>query len=129
ISVAQSCNKNQTRLQLQQKRFLENAQAKSSSQHWSLPICLPSHGRNPECQLLREKEQTLEFAGCGTDPVFLNYQGKGYFITEYHPEEESKLLKGAAKLEEAERMVFARDEWYLIMAGERSVGNFLDLAQ
>jgi aminopeptidase N len=130
ISVAETCDKNETSLRLQQRRFLESSSEKSAAtQHWSMPICLSVDGRNPQCQLLREKEQSLRFSGCKTAPVFLNHKGSGYFITEYQPETETKFLEAAAKLEESERMVFSRDEWYLIMAGERPVNNFLKLSK
>ena len=99
------------------------------SQKWSLPVCFSSNNEKLQCQVLRETEQTLRFQGCTREPVFLNRTGRGYYITEYQPAVEARISKDAMKLDPAERMAFARDEWYLVMAGKTQIGKYLQLVK
>ena len=127
LSVEQSCEGNSTVLHIRQSRFLESKKADQETQQWVVPVCPSAGGADQTCELLRNREQTIRIKGC--KPVtFLNRDGKGYFISEYQPEMEALLLRGVDSLPEQERMVFARDEWYLVSSGMRPVGNYLQLA-
>lgn len=128
VSVRESCEGGEAVFHLRQRRFLENGGPETGSpQLWILPVCPASAAEDQPCQLLREAEQTFRFKGCN-GVSFLNRGGDGYFVTEYDPETEAQLIRQAGVLPERERMTLARDQWYLVMAGTRPVGTYLQLA-
>ncbi|HSP05687.1 MAG TPA: M1 family metallopeptidase, partial [Acidobacteriota bacterium] len=129
VAVQEACDGKDTVFHLRQRRFLEKGGPESgTSQLWVLPVCPASTAGDQPCQLLREREQTLRFKGCD-GASFLNRDGDGYFVTEYEPETEAQMIRRAEALPERERMTFARDEWYLVRAGTRPIGTFLQLVE
>lgn len=127
LEVQESCEGAETVLHIRQSRFFEDPHHKSENpQRWTVPIC-PAAG-DQTCQLLREEEQTFRVKNCNA-PEFLNRNGTGYFITEYQPDTETLLLQRINTFQETERMAFARDEWFLVNAGTRPVGTYLQIAR
>jgi aminopeptidase N len=107
----------------QQRMVIDTTAPPAPAQLWSIPICYERNGQRT-CEVLREPQQTFHVSGC--DPVFVNPNARGYFLTEYAPDVTRRLA--TASLRETERYALVRDEWFLTRAGRRGVGDYLTLA-
>ena len=57
-----------------------------------------------------------------------NADGRGYYFTEYAPEDVRALARRASTLSPSERLDLLGDEWWMARAGRHDIGVFLDLA-
>lgn len=126
VSVSSRCDGGNTIVELTQERFRGIPATKG--QRWQIPVCFDA-GPNQEtrCELLSELQQSVTLDGCHA-PLFANANGFGYYITSYAEDDAAALRKALALRDPAERLVLARDEWYLVRAGRKNVGDYLDLA-
>jgi aminopeptidase N len=70
--------------------------------------------------------QTISAPGCYN--VFANADARGYYFTEYTPEQVRALARSAAGLKPVERISLLGDEWWIVRAGRHDIGVYLDLA-
>jgi aminopeptidase N len=108
---------------LTQQRFLSDPAStnKQSAELWTIPICF-----GDRCELLRERQQIFRVAGC--DPIYLNHNARGYYITQYPAADVPRLAKSAS-LSKYERYALIREDWMLVRSGRRDVADFLKTAE
>ncbi|MBF5041092.1 M1 family metallopeptidase [Aggregicoccus sp. 17bor-14] len=132
IAVRNRCEGDRTKVTLRQQRFLSNpgsAPKGASAELWQVPVCLRSGKEGaPQCELLRQREQTFSVQGCHPW-VFANAGASGFYRTRYAPEA-LRALSGEvmSALSPAERIVLLQDQWALVLAGDGEVSEVLQLA-
>lgn len=125
------CVGNETEITVEQNRFFVGraSSAKNSPELWQIPICWrdPVSGRSG-CELMTAKRQTFKLADCTPDLVG-NASGTGYYVVAYEPAEATdRLASMRTRLLPAERVTLLRDQWFLVRANRRPIGDYLDLA-
>lgn len=126
VSVASRCEGDKTVVDLTQERF--RSVPATGTSLWQIPVCFDVAGSDAtRCELLTEPEQTVTLDGCHS-PVFANANGFGYYLTSYSPSDSAAIRNALPQRDPAERLVLARDEWYLVRAGRKNIGDYLDLA-
>ncbi len=113
-----------------QSRFFNSAQAPdgATAQSWTLPLCFKT-ATAPQCALITPATHDVALPAGAASPLYVNAASKGYFRTEYTPEETAAITAAAeTKLSVEERIGFIGDRWALMEAGHGSVGDYLDLA-
>jgi len=122
VTVKFVCENGNMLATLTQQRFFSDPRVamKASPEQWTIPICF-----RDQCELLREKQQTIRFSGC--DPVYLNRGARGYYLTQYQPSDVLRMASSPS-LSAVERYSLLREEWALTRAGRRDVGDYLRLA-
>ena len=91
---------------------------------WSIPMCPKTMG----CAVLSAASAHLSVSGCGR-PIFLNANGRGYFVTDYSDAERKALLGRLTDLNSAERIMLRSNEGLLVSLLRRDVGDYLALLQ
>ena len=132
VNFRARCVGNETEITVEQNRFFVGraASAKDSAELWQIPICWrdPGSGRNG-CELMTAKRQSFKVANCTPDMVG-NAGGTGYYVLSYEPAEATaRLASMRASLLPAERLTLLRDQWFLVRANRRTIGDYLDLAE
>ena len=115
---------------VEQSRFFNSGQAAegATAQSWTLPLCFKTSAA-PQCALITPATHDLALPSGTGSPLYVNAATKGYFRTEYTPEETAAITAAAeTKLSVEERIGFVGDRWALMEAGHGSVGDYLDLA-
>jgi len=122
ITATSVCEAGNTKLTLTQQRFFSDPEmmAKPSPELWTIPVCF-----RDQCELLRQRTQTFAVKGC--DPVYLNRNARGYYITQYEPDAVLRLA-AAPSLTPFERYALLREDWLLVRAGRRDVADFMRVA-
>ena len=116
-------------LTVSQNRFILPPQAapKPTSQ-WTLPLCFKTAGI-PECSLILPSAHDVATPPGATMPIYINAGSKGYFRTEYTPEQVAAIITVIeTSLTPEERIGFVGDRWAMMQTGHGSVGEYLDLA-
>ncbi|MEZ5419560.1 MAG: M1 family metallopeptidase [Vicinamibacterales bacterium] len=131
LSVSTSCQGGNTRVTVRQRRFNGTPSASGTAaamppQAWSLPVCVKTGTGATTCQVVSAPTETFTAQGCG--PAMVNADARGYYITEYAPEDALALATRTPALTPAEKVSPLGDEWRLVRAGRHDVGTFLDLA-
>ena len=131
VRVEAKCQGNTTDIALRQERFvgMTGSSTDSTAQLWTIPVCFTTPGSNSQrCTLLDKREQRMPLAVCAAD-VFANAGGRGYYFSEYPPEEVRAIARTArASLAPAERLSLLGDEWWMVRAGRHDIGVYLDIA-
>jgi aminopeptidase N len=123
VHASDACKGKKRTAVLEQERLLPAGQ--DVAQTWALPIC-PKSG--PRCYTFTTPKQSFELDGC-RQPLFLNRDGRGYYVTDY-TERERNLLKAHLKdLTTAERMVLRSNESLLVTLNRRDIADYLALLQ
>jgi len=93
-------------------------------------VCSPSVAlvRVGSTRLRHEPLPSSNETLCGCEPVFVNADARGYYVSEYTPEAVRALVKRAPALTRVERLSLANDEWWLTQSARHPIGVFLDLA-
>jgi aminopeptidase N len=129
VHVGSKCVGDATELTLTQRRFFANrADSPAASQAiWTIPIVARSLDKksDPYRFVLDQPSHTFSIPGCSPH-VFINADGYGYFRSEYAtgvlPDERSL----ASALTTAEQISLLGDDWSLVRAGQKSVGDYLN---
>jgi aminopeptidase N/puromycin-sensitive aminopeptidase len=110
-----------------QRRFSLSNSSTERKEAWEIPICFKS----VSCRLLAPESSTLDVPVPVSQEmhfVYANAGDKGYYRTNYAPDQwkgiEANVEGG---LTPPERIGLLGDEWALMRAGDRTVGDFLDL--
>ncbi|MBZ0111127.1 MAG: M1 family metallopeptidase [Thermoanaerobaculia bacterium] len=125
VNATSRCEGTETLLDLSQDRFFVDSKLLGSDpkRRWSIPVCYAEG----ECVMLTEAAQQFYIAGCRA-PLFINHDGRGYFVTEYSAEQIDLFRQELwTTLSPADRLILLRDEWMLVRAGVRPIGVYLDL--
>jgi aminopeptidase N len=123
ITVASLCDAGATTFTLTQQRFFSDPSlsgAPPPSPAWVIPVCF-----RDQCELFREKQQTFRVSGC--DPLYLNRNARGYYITQYEPDEVLRLATSPS-LTNFERYALLREDWLLVLSGRRDVADYIRVA-
>ena len=116
-------------LTVSQNRFILPPQtAPKPTSSWTLPLCFKTAGV-PECSLILPPTHDVATPPGATMPIYINAGSKGYFRTEYTPEQVAAIISVIeTSLNPEERIGFVGDRWALMQTGHGSVGEYLDLA-
>ncbi|HEY5331206.1 MAG TPA: M1 family metallopeptidase [Acidobacteriaceae bacterium] len=117
-------------LAVDQSRFFNSPQAPTGAapQSWTLPLCFKTAAA-PHCSLITPETHDVDVPTDAASPLYVNAATKGYFRTEYTPQETAAITAEAeTKLSVEERIGYVGDRWALMEAGHGSVGDYLDLA-
>jgi len=102
--------------------------ASTGSQLWSIPVCFKTGGNGPQCELLERRDQKAMLSSCSAN-AFANTNGRGYYFTEYPPDEVRAIARTArGSLAPAERLSLLGDEWWMVRAGRHDVGVYFDIS-
>jgi len=114
-------------LSVEQSRFFNSSES-TPAQSWTLPLCFKTSAA-PHCSLITPTMHDVASPPDAAAPLYVNAATRGYFRTEYTPEETAAITAAAeTKLSVEERIGFIGDRWALMEAGHGSVGDYLDLA-
>ncbi len=131
VKVEATCQGNTTDISLRQERFvgMTGSSTDSTSQLWAIPVCFKTPGSNSQrCELLDMRDQKTTLPACAAN-VFANAKGRGYYFSEYPPEEVRAIARTArASLAPSERLSLLGDEWWMVRAGRHDIGVYLDIA-
>ena len=116
-------------LTVSQNRFILPPQTASKpTSLWTLPLCFKTAGI-PQCSLILPPAHNIATPPGATMPIYINAGSKGYFRTEYTPEQVAAIISVIeTSLTPEERIGFVGDRWALMQTGHGSVGEYLDLA-
>ncbi len=135
VTVDTKCEGDRTVVKLSQRRFFANrADAQTGSKTiWTIPIVAhvgpalsrPGPAGEPALRLLLD-QPSHSFAIPGCSPhIFLNADGYGYFRSEYAAGVLADERALPAGLTTAEKISLLSDDWALVRAGEKSIGDYL----
>ena len=132
------CVDGKTRVALTQRQFFQDPGllAAGSPEVWTVPVCLRPGGARgagldrsePRCELLAERERTVELPGCAPW-VLLDAGARGFYRSAYFGEALAQISAAAAALPPAEQVALLDDQWALVRAGRTPIGDFLALAE
>ncbi len=118
-----------TSVPVTQRRFILSGAANGASvvggagQVWTIPVCIESES----CQLLTPQTWVLQ-QGPAEQFLYANAGDKGYYRTEYAPEQLKTIVAHAeTALTPPERIGLLGNEWALMRADQGPVGDFMDL--
>jgi aminopeptidase N/puromycin-sensitive aminopeptidase len=105
-------------------RFFVGGGSGAKDAGWTLPVCLKGAG----CKLISPGAGTLA-GGADAGLFYANAADKGYYRVAYTAAQ-LKAITAAAEmgLTVPERIGFLGDRWALTLAGQETVGDYLDLA-
>ena len=93
---------------------------------WTIPICFKTSA-SEQCALATPATANVAATGVAA-PLFINAAAKGYFRTDYTPEETTAIIASIeTRFTPEERINFLGDRWALVTSGAGSVGDYLDL--
>ncbi|MDQ6801073.1 MAG: M1 family metallopeptidase [Acidobacteriota bacterium] len=123
VRASDTCKGKKRIATLEQQRLLPAGQ--DVAQTWALPIC-PKGGTR--CYTLTTPQLGYELDGC-SQPLFLNRDGRGYYVTDYSARERDLLKTHLKDLNTAERMVLRSNESLLVTLMRRDISDYLALLQ
>jgi aminopeptidase N/puromycin-sensitive aminopeptidase len=116
------------KIDVSQKRFYLSRLVKDDKgQTWTVPVCFTTSAAAAHCELLQpDAKQTVSSPKAPF--LFANAGAKGYYRTEYTPEDYKKLVAAVeTKLTAPERIYMLGNQWALMRSGEGNVAQYLDL--
>ena len=127
LSVRNKCVNRTNEVTVTVDRFLGTPDAKPSQQQtWTLPVCFKTRSGAPRCEAIDRREATIRLDGCG--PVFANADSRGYYFTDYAPDQVRALAAHTGSLTTSEWMSLLDDEWWMVRAGRHDIDLYLDLS-
>src|SRR5207247_4509010 len=113
----ESCSGGKRVVALAQERLLQSG-GKATEQTWSIPLC--PHGR--DCSVVDKKTDTITAGGCGS-PLFVNADGRGYYVSDYAADDRRALRSHLSELNAEERIALEGNEWLLMRSLHRHVSD------
>jgi aminopeptidase N len=112
----------------QERFFLDSKDATGEEQTWIVPVCFKSTGTSPsDCEILQSDQQQLPIPTASF--FFADAAGTGYYRTSYSPADYKKILGNIETgLSPAERITLVSGQYALAVAGQASIGDYLNLA-
>lgn len=109
----------------QSRFFITGPQEISDSQRWMIPVCFHTQTRK-DCQILNSLSESLKVPQHAL--LFGNAAGKGYYRSIYPEDVHKQIVSGLEKsLTPEERIVATGDEWALMYAGQRGIGDYMSM--
>src|SRR6266550_1104888 len=140
VQIDATCQGNTTNISLHQERFAgmpgpssslgsSATSTASTSPLWAIPVCFKTAGSNAQqCELLERRDQKTSLSSCSAN-AFANANGRGYYFSEYSPDEVRAIARTArGSLAASERLSLLGDEWWMVRAGRHDIGVYMDLA-
>ena len=127
LTVRTKCDAGSNQVALTIDRFVGAPDATPAAQNWTLPVCFKTPTGAPRCEVIDRRETALRFDGCG--PVFANADSRGYYFTDYPPEQVRAIAKAPGSLKTSEWMNFLGNEWWMVRAGKHDIDVYLDVAE
>ena len=124
LTIRQSCGGKSSEVAVAQSRLLAIPDKSSQPRTWTLPACLRTSDNKARCEVIDKPTQTVAVSGC--DAVFANADARGYYVSDYTPEN-VRALTQRSSLSRMERLSLATDEWWMTLSARHEVGVFLDL--
>jgi aminopeptidase N len=117
----------QGKASIAQKRFYLSPSIQSeAAQKWTMPVCFRTSSGSESCELLTPGETEMKTPG--TDLLFANATGKGYYRTAYPADVYDNLVTHVeTALKPPERISLIGDEWAQVHSGKATVGDYLNL--
>jgi puromycin-sensitive aminopeptidase len=113
-------------LAVTQQRFRSVPADDDASVRWEVPLLIRNGAGESSRTLLSEASASLPVGGGG--PVVVNAGGWGVFRTRYTGELRDSVLAAYDSLEPIERYNLVSDTWATVLAGQSTIGEFVDLA-
>ena len=111
----------------QERFFTSGSTGHDTTSVWTVPICFKTAAA-PQCSLVSPQTHDVAVPAGAGSPLYINAASKGYFRTQYTPEQTAAITAVAeTRLSVEERIGFVGDRWALMEAGHGSVGDYLDL--
>jgi aminopeptidase N/puromycin-sensitive aminopeptidase len=92
---------------------------------WNVPIC----GKGIGCTVVSEPSGNVSSGPCSGAPMFLNANGRGYYVSDYSADDRPALRASIPKLNDAERIALEGNEWLLVASLRRHAGDYLELLE
>ncbi|HYS53446.1 MAG TPA: M1 family metallopeptidase [Thermoanaerobaculia bacterium] len=121
VHATDSCSSDVRAVTVQQDRLLPRGQ--DVAQTWALPIC-PKN--SDKCTVMSTPKESLSVIGCHA-PLFLNRDGRGYYVTDYSARERQLLQVNLRNLNTAELMTLRANESLLVALTRRDIADYLAL--
>jgi len=129
LSIEASCDAGSSRLSLTQSRYLvDGGGAAAAPPVWQVPVCFHAAGSaSTSCELLDQPKKAVTLPSC---PAFVmpNAGGRGYYRTMLDPAALKAIESNITQLTGPERLTLLTDQWALVRGGQRSVGDYLNVA-
>lgn len=105
--------------------FISGPKQIEASQKWIVPVCFRVR-TGESCEILNSLSESLKLPG-GT-LLYGNAAGKGYYRSSY-PEAVQKQIVSRieSSLTPEERIIATGDEWALMLAGQRAIGDYMNI--
>jgi aminopeptidase N len=118
------------RVDLLQQRLFITPDKTADRVTWSIPLCtrILGSGAAAQCAIVDQKSEALTEPRCDA-PLLLNARGRGYFVVDYSPEERAAIRSHLAELTPEEQVDVEGDEWLLVNASRRDVGDYLTFVE
>ena len=126
LTVRNACVNGTSEVSISQSRFISTPDTPSAASTWTLPACLKTGSARARCEVVDRPVMTVTPGACG--PAFANADARGYYVTDYSPEEVTALSARARTLTSLERLNLVGDEWWMARSARHPIGVFLDLA-
>lgn len=99
----------------------------NASQKWMIPVCFHAQ-KGESCRILNSLSESLKVPQHAL--FFGNAAGKGYYRSSYPEAIHKQIVNGLEKsLTPEERIVAAGDEWALMLAGQREIGDYMNIVE
>ncbi len=107
--------------------FITGPKSIDASQKWMVPVCF--HAQTGEnCQILNSLSESLKVPE--NSLFYANAAGKGYYRSSYPEAVHKQMVSGLeTKLTPEERIVATGDEWALMLAGQRGIGDYMSVVE
>jgi len=128
LHATDSCVNGERHIDVAQERFLMHADKDAAAaETWTIPLCARTLGQPAsaeQCAIVGKKTETVTQPGCDA-PLLLNAGGRGYFIVDYSPQQRAAIRAHLRDLTAEEQVDVHGDEWLLVQADRRDVGDYL----
>jgi aminopeptidase N/puromycin-sensitive aminopeptidase len=107
--------------------FITGSKEINASQKWMIPVCF--HAREgKQCEVLNSLSETLKAPRASL--FYGNAAAKGYYRSSYPEAIYQQIVQGLeTSLTPEERIVATGNEWALMMAGQRGIGNYMSVVE
>lgn len=128
IAAKESCANGERTVELTQERFVL-AGDPQPPQTWDVPLCARALGSSDErCVVIDKPSQSVTFHGCSS-PLLLNAKGHGFYVTQYAASDLAAMRPHLDQLSPAERVMLLGDDWMLVRARRRDLGDDLAMVE
>lgn len=107
--------------------FVSGPKEIEASQKWTIPVCFLAQ-KGESCRILNSLSESLTAPSHAL--FFGNAAGKGYYHSSYPTAIHNEIVKGLERsLTPEERIVATGDEWALMLADQRGIGDYMSVIE